>query len=419
MLKEPLNTISGSSAIYCDVIPSLLAERIDQLSVYGPLFEALTNNHFIKSGYNLNSGSVFSKPECHLEVEVRLGFIQNIRSEHRFTLPVTTDTLLASRAPVKFVPGVTEDQYNAARNFLIETSDEDDLKNEWSTCLNSCTINRFFEIQGYEELVRISVLSDSNSPVNRQQKEPIDAIRKVNLLTWNISSGSNEEPSEDSEEFSTGLEGLDYRIAINLEYKVPLTNLPTTSNAKYCRRRLRDSFVHTESKMRFDLSKVEDVTENKDPTISKFEIEIELLGEEIVKTLMDKTLSSDQRLMNLKYYCSTLIRSSRYIMDLLSSKNERLKYSSFINSISEKVGVYDLRIVSQDAESVERYKRYLSPQLPLIGDYLYRTVSVNLEKNPDMYNNRKSLYTQETQDIPGPFVVKIDTNGHRYVTIDK
>lgn len=412
MPSEPLNTINGGSAIHCDPIPSLLAERLEHLSLYGPLFEALENGHFSSAAFG------GGEPECQLEVEVRLGFIQNVRSEQRFSLPLTTDTLVSNRAPVKFVPGVSEDQYNAARNFLVETAENEGAGGAWSTALNACSVNRFFELPGYEELVRISVPAEGAG--GRQGREGgFESIRKVNLLKWNVRSGSSEQAGEEPEE-SPLQDSLDYRIAVNLEYRVPLANLPTTSNAKHCRRRQRDSFVNAAGRLRFDLSKVEDATEGRGaPAPPTFEIELELLGEEVVRTLQDRSLTPDERLLSLKYACATLVRSTRFVRDLLSSRSERLKYSSFLSSISDRVGLYDLRIASPDEEAVSRYRSVLSPQLPLIGDYLYRVVARELERRPGLHEGRRSLYTEHAEDIPGPFGVTLDEQGRKSVTLIK
>ncbi|UKK00185.2 mRNA capping enzyme subunit [Theileria orientalis] len=410
MICEPLNTINGSSALDCDSIASLLSERIDYLSVYGPLCDALEKNHFSSKGPENDSA------DCQLEVEVRLGIVQNVRSEQRFTLPLTTDTLLSTRAPVKFVPGVTEEQYNSFKNLISESVNQDKNKDEWTKKLNSSTVNRFFEIPGYDELVRISVPTD-NSGSKTSKDGGFESIRKVNLLKWNISSGSNQETEESEDYVPQDL--LDFRIAVNLEYKVQLASLPTTSNAKHCRRRLRDSYISKTGKVRFDLSKVEDVTESKGHNSSQsptYEIEVELMGEEIVGCLSDKSLSSSERLNRLKYHCATLVTSARYVRDFLCSNDKMLKYGSYLNAISEKVGLYDLRIASQDEESVKRYKANLSPQMPLIGDYMFRTVSHYVENNPDSHKGRKSLYSEHLGKIPGPFSVKLDGQGRKVVT---
>ncbi|UKJ87774.1 mRNA capping enzyme subunit [Theileria orientalis] len=410
MISEPLNTINGSSALDCDSLASLLSERIDYLSLYGPLCDALEKNHFSTTGPESDG------PECQLEVEVRLGIVQNVRSEQRFSLPLTTDTLLSTRAPVKFVPGVTQEQYNSFNNLISESVDQEKNKDEWTKKLNSSTVNRFFEIPGYDELVRISVPTD-NTGTKSGKDSGFESIRKVNLLKWNISSGSNQEIEESEEYVPQDL--LDFRIAVNLEYKVQLASLPTTSNAKHCRRRLRDSYISKPGKVRFDLSKVEDVTETKGHTSSQsptYEIEIELMGEEIVDCLTDKSLGSSERLNRLKYHCATLVKSARYVRDFLCTSDKRLKYGSYLSAISEKVGLYDLRIASQDEESVKRYKAYLSPQMPLIGDYMFRTVSHYVEKDPDSFKSMKSLYSEHLDKIPGPFTVKLDEQGRKIVT---
>ncbi|BAM38771.1 mRNA capping enzyme subunit [Theileria orientalis strain Shintoku] len=407
MISEPLNTINGSSALDCDSLASLLSERIDYLSLYGPLCDALEKNHFSAKG--LEGG----RAECQLEVEVRLGTVQNVRSEQRFSLPLTTDTLVSTRAPVKFVPGVTEEQYNSFKNLISEVADQEKNKDEWTKKPNVSTINRFFEIPGYEELVRISVQTD-NAGSKTSKDAGFESIRKVNLLKWNISSGSNQE-SEESEEYAQQ-DLLDFRIAVNLEYKVQLASLPTTSNAKHCRKRLRDSYISKPGKVRFDLSKVEEVTETKGHTSSQsstYEIEIELIGEEIVSCLRNKALDSSERLNRLKYHCATLVKSARYVRDFLCSRDKTLKYGSYLNAISEKVGLYDLRIASQDEEAVKRYKAHLSPQMPLIGDYMFRTVAHYVENNPDSHKGRKSLYSEHLGKIPGPFAVKLDEQGRK------
>ncbi|AFZ80356.1 hypothetical protein BEWA_032090 [Theileria equi strain WA] len=413
MVLDSLKTINGSSAISCDTIASRLTERLESLSFDGPLAEALQNGHFYKSN---NVGS----PHCSLEIEVRLGFIQDSRSDLRFRLPLLSDTLLSNHAPVRFVPGVSEAQYKHAKSLLTELSGAENLKgNEWTVRNNECTLNRFFDIPGFDQPIRISTSVDSKDgrSLNNNSRE---AIRKVKLLSWNVSSKTAYEidnlQEEEEQEYTDNT--LDYRIAVNLEYDVSLTTLPTTAHAKYCRRKKRDSFAHNSAGIRFDLTQTEETgdTQFSQKQGQSYEIELELSGNTVIGILTNEKLSPNDRLLKLKYYCSGLVRTTRYIRDYITTRGDDvLSGNTNVNSFHNKLGLADLRFAVQSDESADRYKTFVSPQLPLIGDYLFRTVAYDQEKDPKLSHNLES-YKEKIEEIPGPFVVKVDSTGHKYVT---
>ncbi|KAK1934780.1 hypothetical protein X943_001355 [Babesia divergens] len=398
MVVEARDTIAGSSAVDCDVIATRLSERLESLSTDGPLAEALQRGDF-KS----ESGAM----RCELEIEVRFGIIKYHRDGQRVVLPVTTDALVSERAPVKFVAGVSEAQYKAASATLKQVSEDNKAKSNWKSRLGVLTFDRFFKLPDYEEAVRISV---PQSQANSRDKS-FEAIRKVKLVSWNVFTGQPSISAHRNDEtaIDSGPEHLDYRIAINLEYKVPLRDMPATSAAKICRKKARDSYMNTKGHLRFDLSCVQSVDNDPgggDGGPCSYEVELELDGSAVIEVLMNESLDHSKRAQLLKYHCATLVRSVKQLRDLIAKGDAGIPGADTLatNLMTTKLGLCDLRFVQHDAESVRRYRKAISPQLPLIGDYLFRAVTPAIEKSAHKRHTR-SPYREYIDCIPGPYVV--------------
>eukprot|EP00371_Babesia_bovis_P001781 XP_001610428.1 hypothetical protein [Babesia bovis T2Bo] len=373
MVKESTKTIAGSSAVSCDVVASALAERLESLSLDGPLAAALDNGDFDStSGY----------PPCELEIEVRLGSIRNVRDGQRFTLPSATDALISDRAFVRFQPSVTKSQFQSAFTLIKQIAEERGTSDEWDTQLGILTFDRFFKLPEYEEPVRISV------PQNQTKgAKSFEAIRKVKLLTWNVSTGSSMRDTQmnDDNDDVGDQEILDYRIAVNLEYRVPIRDLPNTSAATTRRKKNRNTYINKKGHLRFDLTQVQTVESDSsvtDDNNAQYEVEAELNGGVIINLLKSTGLSYDKKIQLLKHHCSTLIRSVRRLRDVIM-RGEAYSDDTGIapgGMMTSKLGLCDLRMVQHLNEVVKRYRKVVSPQLPLIGDYLFRAITPALEK---------------------------------------
>ncbi|GIX66175.1 mRNA capping enzyme, beta chain protein [Babesia caballi] len=398
MVVESTTTIAGSCAIGCDAVASRLAERIDSLSLDGPLAEALQNGDFAAT-----SGPA----RCELEIEVRLGCIKNSRDGQRFALPLVTDALLSERAPVRFHSSVSQAQFRAAAGLLKQAAEVGDSKSRWRSELGVLTFDRFFKLPDYEEAVRISV--PQNQTANRGKA--FEAIRKVKLLTWNVSTGSaayqaqlNDDAGETGDQ-----DHLDYRVAVNLEYRVPMSALPNTSAAINRRKKSRNSYSHPDGHLRFDLTEVQTVQSDSGSggdQPCQYELEAELDGGVVIDTLTREAIPHSERLQLLRYYCATLVRAVKHLRDFVMRGESSADPESSLSSgiMTAKLGLCDLRIVQRGEEEVRKYRKAVSPQLPLIGDYLFRAVTPALERG-QVKKQRCSPYREHVVEIPGPYVV--------------
>ncbi|ORM39698.1 uncharacterized protein BXIN_0109 [Babesia sp. Xinjiang] len=412
MVLESTKTIAGSSAIGCDVIASRLAERLDSLALDGPLADALKNGEF-----NAISGLA----PCDLEIEVRLGCIKNTRDGQRFSLPIATDALLSERAHVRFNPNITDTQFQAAFGALKQAAEDSDSKSNWQTSLGILTFDRFFKLPEYEESIRISV------PQNQTERcKSFKAIRKVKLLTWNVSTGSalRERPIGDEADEVTEQDQLDYRIAVNLEYRVPLRELPNTNAATLRRKKSRNSYVHSKGHIRFDLTQVQTVESDSsvgDSDKCNYEVEAELMGDVVVNLLKNETMSHSERMKMLKYHCTTLINAMNHLRDVVMRGDAYSDTAGAVPSgmMTTKLGLCDLRMVQHSDEAIAKYRKVVSPQLPLVGDYLFRAITPALERKA-IKRQKCSPYREHVEAIAGPFVVE-DGGAERgkYVVLSK
>ncbi|CDR95837.1 hypothetical protein, conserved [Babesia bigemina] len=398
MVAECTSTIAGSSAVDSDVIASRLAERLDSLSLDGPLADALQNGDF-----DATSGAA----RCELEIEVRLGSIKNTYDGQRFTLPLETDALLSERASVRFQSSVSSGQFQAASGFLKQVAEISDDRLDWQTQMGVLTFDRFFKLPEYEESVRISVPQNQTTA----RAKTFEAIRKVKLLTWNVSTGSASRESQMGDDSGeTGdQDHLDYRVAVNLEYRVPVRELPSTSSATTRRKKSRNTFIHSEGHVRFDLTQVQTVSNDSgagDDGPCQYEVEAELLGSVVLDVLKREATPQSERLQLLKYHCSTLVNAIKHLRDVIMRGDT---YSdpgtAMVGGImSTKLGLCDLRVVQQGNAEVSKYRKEVSPQLPLIGDYLFRAVTPALERGL-VKRQKASPYREHLAEIPGPFVI--------------
>ncbi|GFE53704.1 mRNA capping protein beta chain [Babesia ovis] len=412
MVLESTKTIAGSCAIDCDVVASRLAERLESLALDGPLADALQKDEFTS-----NSGVA----PCELEIEVRLGSIKNTRDGQRFSLPIATDALLSDRAPIRFQPCVSNAQFQTAYGLLKQAAEESDTKSRWQTQLGVLTYDRFFKLPEYEESVRISV------PQNQTTRtKSFEAIRKVKLLTWNVSTGSamREAQMNDEADDVGEQDQIDYRIAVNLEYRVPMRDLPNTSAASMRRKKNRNTYIHREGNIRFDLTQVQTVESDSnisDNSNYQYEVEAELMGNVVVDVLKSQNLSHIKKLQMLKYHCTTLIGAVQHMRDVIMRGESYANTPGALHNamMTTKLGLCDLRMVQHTEDVVAKYRKVVCPQLPLVGDYLFRAITPALERGA-IKKQKVSPYREHIENIEGPFVVE-DGGAERgkYVVLSK
>ncbi|CCF73301.1 mRNA capping enzyme beta chain [Babesia microti strain RI] len=374
---EVKETVTGESTVTADGIVLALVEQLELLTLSQPLSEIL-------------SGKTIDR---NIEVEARIGILKE-RDDKRFMLPTDGDAILAKRAQVSFTPGVSTTQLKLLSDML--KSDK-----QWAFKGVTQTIDRYFKLAHYEDQVRWS-----KSP----NLETLDCITKSKLVTMDVTTGKvfYQEIYDNVGDMNDYLL-LDYRIAINLETTVKTSELPNENMAVYQRYRTRESFYHNKTKITIDLTKVTSKAINKSVSniTDNCEVEVELNSKKLLNLLKaDSAEHVVAKRRKLIQYCATLINTARSLCTLLS-----LDTNVCLNKKKLKIKLCDLRVGRHDSE-VERYKKFVNQQEPLIGDYLYRALA---SPDADQIIPNTSFYDDPKQEIDGPFYAKIDDAGKKIV----
>ncbi|PFH35312.1 mRNA capping enzyme, beta chain protein [Besnoitia besnoiti] len=297
---------------------------------------------------------------------------------------------------------------------------------------------------------------------------PLGAIWKSNQMTWNLYAGQDSEqewaddaargggPDEGCSAWGdddSGRRRVDCRLAINIEHHPNLREVvrdlerrskmggrPLTgqgSQGPVMRRiRKRQSFVHP-CGVRIDLTEVRmDMGGGGKGPGGKgrerllFEVETELNSVLVLQAIQYKQMTGDS--LPLLSLCVSFLT---VLEDLSVHLNAVLvAASSGSGSFSQAAGLLtgpalspageprfaDLSQCFPPSPSVALFKEYLSPCLPLIGDYAFRAVAKELAKKGEerlqdyltkIDVDEKSLYTNDTVTIVGPWVPCLNEEG--------
>nr|CCA30098.1 hypothetical protein, conserved [Neospora caninum Liverpool]CEL71344.1 TPA: hypothetical protein, conserved [Neospora caninum Liverpool] len=302
---------------------------------------------------------------------------------------------------------------------------------------------------------------------------PIAAVWKANQMTWNLYAGqdSQQEWTDDAARGGGGADDgmalgdddncrcrVDCRLAINLEHHASLRDVArdlerkTKAGGRYLmgqaqqgpnmrRIKKRQSFVHP-CGVRIDLTEVRmDVGGGGKGPGGKgrqrilYEVETELNAALVLQAIQYKQLTGDS--LPLLSLCVSFLT---VLEDLSVHLNTVLMASpsasgSFSQSVASGIGgpsfssdgtegreprFADLSRCFPPSASVALFKKYLSPCLPLVGDYAFRAVAPALARKGEEelkdYLSRinvdeESLYTNDTVTIVGPWVPCLNEEG--------
>ncbi|KAK2197222.1 bifunctional RNA 5'-triphosphatase Cet1-Ctl1/mRNA triphosphatase Cet1-like superfamily/mRNA triphosphatase Cet1-like/CYTH-like domain superfamily [Babesia duncani] len=366
MTRTLLQSLLRTRALECDAVARRLAESLESQCSDGPLAEAIEGNQLGPGG------------QCNLEVEIRLGQLRNVRDDTPISLPIQSHAIVSKLVPLKFVPGITKEQFQRATSLLEHWSNG----HEWSVVCSETT-DYFFEIPQFQERVRVSLFAGSAGSA---------AIRKVNLVTFNVHGDDWEVADEESEVRLH--HGLDYRIAVNLEHNVNV-KMPPTSQAIFTRHRTRTSYENGRANIKFDLTQVSSSGGNSDNVC--YELEVELCQEPLHEAIKRKT----NVLSSFMYYCTSLSSAVGFLIGYI--QNDK---GWDISRYQASLTLHDLVFVSPSDKAKRQYKQEVSETLPIIGDYLFRAI-----KNRDAGNINVNGYRSQTREIRGPYFAKQDPAG--------
>lgn len=362
-----------------------------------------------------------------LEVEGRIGVLRDNDTTERIRLPVDTEVLLDpsnSSFSYRFESGTTKDIFQRLTDALhgalgVETDyegnvDENARVYERDPVLFSSTLDHFVDLnESYfnrlniprnsghlfdARRVRLSYpLTDNAVAGQPGNQTPVEVIWKDRLFVLDFYTGRNKEEaaSVDSPE-SCHL--LDIRIAINIEYQLPVyLEVP---RPLMIRQRQRISYP-LKGRFRVDATKVKERSEPR--TMSShhqekevYELEVEINPKLLLHELRNKMEGKPHCLYHLVHDFLGLLRDMAYFVTASSMSRNTLVTKSEGRTSSENLAhggasaakqesaaaspaftrpLIDLRDNEQPPEALQTYLSYVSPVVPLIGDYLYRAVA--------------------------------------------
>ncbi|EPT26963.1 mRNA capping enzyme, beta chain protein [Toxoplasma gondii TgCatPRC2] len=328
-----------------------------------------------------------------------------------------------------------------------------------------------------EEYHNLSCLTDTAIRVSYPHPKPTTgnllptaAVWKSNQMTWNLYAGQDSEQEWADDARAAGTDDgvawgegehrrcrVDCRLAINLEHhaslrdvardlerkaKIGSRHMGQTQQGPIMRRiKKRQSFVHP-CGVRIDLTEVcIDMggggrgSGGKGRQRVSYEVETELNATLVLQAIQYKQATGDN--LPLLSLCVSFLT---VLEDLSVHLNAVLMASSSTSGIlphsaasgfsgaavladgldSSEPRFADLSRCFPPSPSVALFKRYLSPCLPLVGDYGFRAVAPALarkgEEELEDYLSKinvdeQSLYTNDTVTIVGPWVPCLNEEG--------
>eukprot|EP01054_Gregarina_sp_Poly1_P006910 Gregarina_sp_Poly_1__6909@NODE_374_length_9120_cov_202_678449_g308_i0_p4_GENE_NODE_374_length_9120_cov_202_678449_g308_i0NODE_374_length_9120_cov_202_678449_g308_i0_p4_ORF_typecomplete_len435_score68_91mRNA_triPase/PF02940_15/3_7e29_NODE_374_length_9120_cov_202_678449_g308_i071218425 len=341
----------------------------------------------------------------HIEVEGRLGVFLDPYSNERLKLPIETESLLLPATQkgfnYKFAASVSQYHFECFARTLCKEFGLADSDLSMQGTFHKPTSREI----GLETLDVFLLYQDEGDPTDEDSrvrislspegKNIVEAIRKQPFQRINVYSGKDAHEDEvqvlinESGEYTDGEDlrtAVDFRIAINKEINVPIDVaqklLVRDSRDQFQRRRNRKSYPLF-GFFRVDCTIVQSNRGKgmQSHTKHSFEIELEinpyaLYHHYLKKQQGDNSQKFDAIIANfveiLRRWVSFL--NTNGSTELLTFK----KSSTQANAHHGNFGA-DLRDCAVDNSLLQRYLKYVSPVVPILGDYAFRCVSAHSE----------------------------------------
>jgi len=360
--------------------------------------------------------------KCKVELECRLGVVLASNRQNRLTLPIVGSALLESPSRefgYGWHGGITKMKHRALLTKVRELLNlVDNPKNKDS---KKTPLSEEIHLQTEDEIVQVQTvkvdLLTNEEPISYRRSYlvpktptsvPIECVRKENLITLHIYMGQDKDEGNDLHDTGNMHKEnenvlVDVRIAIALEWECRTEYRHLPGKVIHNRKRNRKSFPLFGSSV---IDATEVVTSSMDPSGRRrheeskqesYEFEIEINHDTIIDGI--KKLRGDPHDESLRNTLGNVIRLIRGCADFLNG-NEGAGSGSQLTDTTT-----DLSDMKVEPELLGNYLRFVSPVTPLIGDYLYRAIGVNIA---DLHKNAiekgivpKFLPLSETEIMKG------------------
>eukprot|EP00914_Ancora_sagittata_P016113 GHVO01032188.1.p1 GENE.GHVO01032188.1~~GHVO01032188.1.p1 ORF type:complete len:248 (+),score=42.79 GHVO01032188.1:351-1094(+) len=225
-----------------------------------------------------------------------------------------------------------------------------------------------------------------------QHEVPIAAIRKERIHQFDVFTGRDR-----NEDFSTELMGVDMRISLNIEYNENAKEMHERVNNmkhEHARQRTRTSIIIGDL-FQFDMTRVKKgsaapgAASTGDETL---EFEVELNPNAVLPLLDDDG--------KFKALVKLFVDTMRACCVFLNSSNAKSEALQKVNCDLTKCLVSD--------ETLAKYLKYVSPVVPIIGDYLFRAVAQDRAAANEAPLTETDIKESIATDVSEQIRVKID-----------
>lgn len=343
--------------------------------------------------YDEEAAKLDAGTQCFIELEARLGIINDERSTdgERLALPVRGEALMVDSTlfPYSFVAGVNESDFAFIQRDLHSVLSQ--ASNNSSEPVTFSTRDEIYSISEADLLAeKVSrfaldakrknnnVYDIRASYVNDYKSDLLEIVFKSRHCVFDIHTGDWKLDIFNEPEGQP----CDIRIAVNLEHK--LRNPPLNrNNSKFQRLRTRTSFP-IDGRYRIDTTKVETNYMSRSET---YEVEVECNPVLLVEQLKLKKRGKPHLLYHIIHEFLNVIRGMIKILQERSktgTKKTRTSMCAISGGAERKktrlsTTTLQLGGACPSEETINRYLNYVSPIVPLIGDYLYRAVAPSRE----------------------------------------